>query len=359
MSLLGLLSGFPVSSSGSRTALAIAAGARTQVYSLVAGGVRGRRPVRRRSAVSRPALGRARRRWSFYAASKLVSWQEFRRLGQFRTTELLLAAHGRPRNGPVRHPRRRRLGDRAQPARDAVPAGSPPRGRARPGARPAGHARRRRLPRRARPCPGWWSTATTPRCSSPTSPTCAGGRLLAVDQENAAFPEHPVRWFVLNVEANVEVDITAADGLRGLHEDLAERGVRLGLARVKTDLRHAAGAGRADRPDRRGHALPHPAGRRGGLPGLGDRQPATDAAARGREGPGRRSWTNRTPATTGPRRWPRRWALATGTTGDPLDGAPERRLHGSAEDVPSDHWPPVEPLGDSSPARSQEMTAHG
>jgi SulP family sulfate permease len=61
--------------------------------------------------------------------------------------------------------------------------------------------------------------------------------VLAVDLENEADTEHPVRWFVLNVEANVEVDITAADGLRALHGDLADRGVRLGLARVKLDLR--------------------------------------------------------------------------------------------------------------------------
>ena len=47
--------------------------------------------------------------------------------------------------------------------------------------------------------------------------------LLAIDQENAAVPEHPVRWFILNVEANLEVDITAADGLRQLHADLATR----------------------------------------------------------------------------------------------------------------------------------------
>jgi sulfate permease, SulP family len=63
--------------------------------------------------------------------------------------------------------------------------------------------------------------------------------LLAVEQENAADPKHPVRWFVLNVEANVEIDITAADGLRDLHADLAKQGVRLGLARVKNDLRIA------------------------------------------------------------------------------------------------------------------------
>jgi sulfate permease, SulP family len=61
--------------------------------------------------------------------------------------------------------------------------------------------------------------------------------MLAVEQENAADPSHAVRWLVLNAEANVEIDITAADGLRDLCDDLAERGVRLGLARVKTDLR--------------------------------------------------------------------------------------------------------------------------
>ena len=63
--------------------------------------------------------------------------------------------------------------------------------------------------------------------------------LLAVEQENAADPTHPVGWFVLNVEANVEIDITAADGLADLHADLASQGVRLGLARVKNDLRIA------------------------------------------------------------------------------------------------------------------------
>ena len=51
----------------------------------------------------------------------------------------------------------------------------------------------------------------------PSSPTSEIQRraLRVVDQENAAFPDTPTRWFVLNVEANVEVDITAADGLRG------------------------------------------------------------------------------------------------------------------------------------------------
>ena len=45
------------------------------------------------------------------------------------------------------------------------------------------------------------------------------------------------RWFLLNVEANVEVDSTGLDALAALHEALASRGIQLVLARVKTDLR--------------------------------------------------------------------------------------------------------------------------
>jgi hypothetical protein len=54
--------------------------------------------------------------------------------------------------------------------------------------------------------------------------------------ENQAYPDSPARWFVLNVEANTEIDITAADGLRELARELADSGVHLGLARVKNDL---------------------------------------------------------------------------------------------------------------------------
>jgi len=59
-------------------------------------------------------------------------------------------------------------------------------------------------------------------------------KLIAI--ENEAYPNSPVRWFVLNVEANVEIDITAADGLRELARELADRGIHLGLARVKNDV---------------------------------------------------------------------------------------------------------------------------
>jgi MFS superfamily sulfate permease-like transporter len=56
--------------------------------------------------------------------------------------------------------------------------------------------------------------------------------LAAVDDA-----EPPVRWFVLNVEANVEIDITAIDALQRLREALAARGVTFAMARVKQDLR--------------------------------------------------------------------------------------------------------------------------
>ena len=46
----------------------------------------------------------------------------------------------------------------------------------------------------------------------------------------------PVRWFVLNAEANVDVDITAADLLDELRVELGQRGVVFAMARVKQDL---------------------------------------------------------------------------------------------------------------------------
>jgi MFS superfamily sulfate permease-like transporter len=47
----------------------------------------------------------------------------------------------------------------------------------------------------------------------------------------------PVHWFVLNTEANVEVDITALDSLDALRKELTRRGIVFALARVKQDLR--------------------------------------------------------------------------------------------------------------------------
>ncbi|MEY9966709.1 SulP family sulfate permease [Streptacidiphilus sp. MAP12-16] len=58
-------------------------------------------------------------------------------------------------------------------------------------------------------------------------------RALAVVAEQSSR----VRWFVLNTEANVEVDITALDSLEALRDELTGRGIVFAMARVKQDLR--------------------------------------------------------------------------------------------------------------------------
>lgn len=67
--------------------------------------------------------------------------------------------------------------------------------------------------------------------------------LAAVNQSCA-----PVEWFVLNAEANVEVDLTALDAMDQLREELGRRGVVFAMARVKQDLRDSlAAAGLLDK----------------------------------------------------------------------------------------------------------------
>lgn len=56
--------------------------------------------------------------------------------------------------------------------------------------------------------------------------------LAAVDQS----PE-PVQWVLLNTEAIVDIDITAADALEDVRSALADRDIVLALARLKQDLR--------------------------------------------------------------------------------------------------------------------------
>lgn len=58
--------------------------------------------------------------------------------------------------------------------------------------------------------------------------------LEAVDQAEAS--QGPVHWMLLNTESNVEVDVTAVDTLEELRRELADRGIELALARVKHDL---------------------------------------------------------------------------------------------------------------------------
>ena len=48
--------------------------------------------------------------------------------------------------------------------------------------------------------------------------------------------EQPVKWFLLNAEANTEIDLTAVDALEELRTRLEQRGVSFAMARVKQDL---------------------------------------------------------------------------------------------------------------------------
>jgi len=45
-----------------------------------------------------------------------------------------------------------------------------------------------------------------------------------------------IDWFLLNAEAIVELDITSADAMRRLVDELGDRGVAFAMARVKQDL---------------------------------------------------------------------------------------------------------------------------
>lgn len=86
----GLLRGFPVSSSGSRTAIAVAAGARTQVCSLVALAVLVLTLVVAGPALStlpRAALGAL----VVYAAVRMINIVELRRIARFRRSEVIIA----------------------------------------------------------------------------------------------------------------------------------------------------------------------------------------------------------------------------------------------------------------------------
>lgn len=57
-------------------------------------------------------------------------------------------------------------------------------------------------------------------------------RVFAAVAEETA----PVEWVVLNMEANVEIDLTATDMLEELRSELESKGIVLAFARVKQDL---------------------------------------------------------------------------------------------------------------------------
>jgi high affinity sulfate transporter 1 len=225
----GVLRGFPISSSGSRTALGVAAGGRTQVYSLVAlagvvavlvfaGPMLARFPTAALGAIV------------VYAATRLIDVSGFRRLAKFRRTEFLLALAALA--GVL-------VFDILYGVLLAV-----------------GLSVVEMLHRVARPhdavqgfVPGlagmhdiddYPQATTVPgllvyRYDSPLFFANAENFRRRALAAVADQPE-PVDWIVLNVEANVEVDSTGLDALEDLRAELTGRGVVFALARVKQDL---------------------------------------------------------------------------------------------------------------------------
>lgn len=226
----GLLQGFPVSSSGSRTAIAAAVGGRSQGSAVAtalvtAVAVLTLAPVL--AAFPSAALGAV----VVYAATRLVDLGELRRFARFRRTELVIALSttaGVLVLGVLEGiivaivlslaDLLRRV---AQP-HDAVLGFVP------------GMAGMHDLDDHpsARTVPG----LVVYRYDSPlffaNAEDFKTRALRAVADAGPA-----VRWLLLNLEANTQVDITAADALEELRATLAEDGVLLALARVKQDLR--------------------------------------------------------------------------------------------------------------------------
>ncbi len=225
----GALRGFPVSSSGSRTALGASTGSRTQVYSLTAlvlvlavllflGPVLARFPTAALGAIV------------VYAAVQLIDVAGFRRLAAFRRSELLLALGALA--GvlvldilygvlvAVGLSVAELLARSARP-HDAVQGLVPGL---------AGMHDVDDYPR-ARTVRG----LVVYRYDSPlffaNAENFRRRALGAVDAQR-----EPVAWFVLNAEANVEVDITALDALEELRKELTRRGIVFAMARVKRDL---------------------------------------------------------------------------------------------------------------------------
>lgn len=225
----GLMQGFPISSSGSRTVIGDSLGSKTQMFSLVALIVvilvlLFLRPLL--AQFPKAALGAI----VIYAATKLIEIREFLRLGKFRRSELLLALI--TTIGVL-------LTDILVGVAVAV-----------------GLSVIDLFARVARPhdavlgevpgLPGlhdiedWEGAKTIPGLViyRYDAPLCFANAenfkrraLEAIEAETT-----PVEWFVLNTEAIVEVDITAIDTLAELQSELATRSITFAMTRVKQDL---------------------------------------------------------------------------------------------------------------------------
>ena len=231
----GLLQGFPVSASASRTALGDALGSRTQLFSwvtvactvlvlLFGRGVLAMFPT--------AALGAL----VVYAGLRLVDIPEFVRLARFRRSELILAltTSAAVLGMGVLYGVLAAVGlsildllRRVAHAHDSVLGFVPGL---------AGMHDVDDYPE-ARPVPGLLIYRyDAPLCFA-NAEDFRRRALGAVDATT-----EPVEWFVLNAEANVDVDLTALDALDQLRVELARRGTVFAMARVKQDLRDALDA---------------------------------------------------------------------------------------------------------------------
>ena len=236
----GLAQGFPISSSGSRTAIADALRSRSQLYSLVAvasvaATVLFLRPLL--AAFPSAALGAVvstpRSGWSTSASCA----------GSAGSAGASCSSRSPPPSPSWSSASSAASWSRSRCRCWTCCTGSPARTTASSGSCPGSPActTSTTTPTPAW-SPGWWSTATTHRCSSPTPTTSAPARWQSVDGWRAG-----VEWFVLNAEANVSVDITAVDALEDLRSQLHDRGIVFAMARVKQELRHdLAAAGFVD-----------------------------------------------------------------------------------------------------------------
>ena len=223
-----LVRGFPVSSSASRTAIAVSTGSKTQVYSLAAAGslvvvLLAFRPLLARFPEA--ALGAI----VIYAAIRLIDVDAFRRLWAFRRGELLVALSACAGVLVLNILYGVLLAIAISVADLLVRVARPHDavlGRV-PGL--AGMHGVDDYPE-AETIPG----LVVYRYDAPLFFANASDfrrRALATADAYA-----PVRWFVLNVEANVEVDFTALEAVDAVRAELARRGAVFALARVKQDL---------------------------------------------------------------------------------------------------------------------------
>jgi high affinity sulfate transporter 1 len=225
----GLMQGFPISSSGSRTAIGDSLGSKTQLFSLIALLVvvfvlLFLRPLL--ALFPKAALGAI----VIYAATKLIEVKEFIRLYQFRHSEFALALITTV--GVL-------ITDILVGVVVAI-----------------GLSMIELLARITRPhdavlgkalgLPGlhdiddWEDTKTIPglviyRYDAPlffaNVENFKQRALEAIEAEKT-----PVEWFMLNTEAIAEIDITAADMLEELRSELAARNITFTMTRVKQDL---------------------------------------------------------------------------------------------------------------------------